>query len=300
MKLAILTTVFMLSILHIYSVKSVRADSSSYTCPLSVSDINGVMQWNDGWPFSAYGRQSHFNDNYQVVDINAYYGSYVKAPVSGTVIDVYDDPPSDVSYGTNVVIRGDDGSISELSHIFDPVGVGSRVSLGQAIGYLITFAQAQTDHKVCNLTLADTTRECYKAHLHFSMYNGRYERNIEPLSMGVTLSFLSSQCNLKRITEDINPEFPQLPTLNCAKITGNPNINRCFMEKPSAIMFKGGWNKLLGSSLINRSPTQLPNNCLIVQKNNYFNSYVWSIIQIPWKFIPEAIYYISCRQQSIW
>ena len=205
-------------------------------CPLDKLDITGVMQWNDGWPFSAYGRQSHSDDNWKVVDINAYYGSPIFAPESGSVIDFYYYSPSDISYGATIAIRGDSGTVYEMAHIIDPTitHIGQRVGMGENIGHLINLAEAMSESRNCDINLPETSRRCYKTHLHFDAFSGTYARNVEPATEGVTLSFLSTYCDLNRPVGNINPEFPKLPTINCAKITGNPNIQRCFMEKTSS------------------------------------------------------------------
>jgi hypothetical protein len=215
-----------------------QAENLSYACPLNISDITGVMQWNDGWPLSVYGRASHggngnFN-SWQVVDVNGYYNSSVYAPVNGLVAAVIDNGSAYIPRDQTLGISGDDGRYYELTHnqeVF--AGVNQRVSVGEKIGRLVSKQEAETYNKQCDLSKEFTApfAECIKVHLHFAVYRGSaYD---QPFSGGgETLQFLQNYCHLIR-PPGSNPEFPDLPTLNCAKIAGNLNINLCFMEKSS-------------------------------------------------------------------
>lgn len=256
MKRFILVSFILLFLLN-FVTKGVFAQNRHYACPLKIDDITGVMQWNDGWPFNVYGRQSHNNDAYEVVDVNGYFGSIIFAPADGEVININSEDTT-LSIGRQVNIRGDDNIIYSIAHIVSPeVTLDQRVIGGvTSLGRLVNKIEAIP----CDLTQNFTSVECIKSHMHFARYEGTFDNP----SMGRTLEFISTYCGLNR-PSDNNPEFPQLPTINCSKITGNPNINRCFSERPSETFhLSKGWNNMK----VNQQKGQVSGRCIAVLKTN--------------------------------
>jgi hypothetical protein len=198
----------------------VRADMDLKTCPLRKEDITGVMQWNDGWPMSYYGRATHgILPIYQPVDINGYFDSRILSPVRGRVYRINREDRF-VPGGVEVVIFGDDGLYYAVAHVTSPrVVEGTLVANGDWVGSVVSEGAAIQ----CDLSQDRTTPDCTKAHVHFDVYSGNYENP----SSSLTLAFISEYCGLNRRLNDAT-EFPLLPSINCAKITGNENIRRCF------------------------------------------------------------------------
>jgi hypothetical protein len=128
-------------------------------------------------------------------------------------------------------IKGNDGRYYKLVHIKEAFinQNTTTVTAGQLLGRLITKQQMISAQRECNLSQTATSEACIKVHLHFEAYNGTgFDKPID--FGGNTPGFLRDHCGITRPTD--KTEFPTLPTLNCAKITGNPNISRCFMQNP--------------------------------------------------------------------
>ncbi len=212
------------------------AHAIDYSCPLHKQDITGVMQWNDGFPFNAYDRHSHCGsgscNSWAPVDVNAYYGSQVKSPVSGQIVSFF--------YGSDgflpgnayrIGIRGDDGLYYKLVHLKEAyiTSETKTVVAGQRLGRLITRQQTASAQRECDRQQTHTSEDCIKVHLHFEVYSGTgFDKPTE--NGGRTPEFLLNHCGIGRPAD--KAEFPNLPTLNCAKVAGNPHINRCFMQNP--------------------------------------------------------------------
>lgn len=206
--------------------------NTNYHCPIALEDITGVMQWTDGFPFNAYGRASHTDPNWGEVDINAYYSSPVFSPVDGKVDLVGKNQWARTSGDSVIGIIGDDGLYYRLVHVYGiKVAEGQRVSAGQEIAQMVSSAEVNSEGLICNLSQDSTAKECIKVHLHFERYVGYREDHSSPS----TTQFVADHCNLVRPADDTNPEFPSLPTINCARIHGNNNIHRCFAEKPVCV-----------------------------------------------------------------
>lgn len=235
MKIVFILIQLLIICLFYPKINIIYSQNIEHTCPIDRSNITGIMQWNDGWPFNVYNRATHAFDgslnSWQVVDINGYYNSDIFAPIAGQIIYVKTTNstfPGDKTIG----IYGDDGLFYELTHMQEIFITNTqRVNVGQKIGRFVSKQEALTYNKICDLNQESTSRDCIKVHLHFAVYQGiTYDHPYN--DGGRTLQFLSNYCSIQR-PRDTNPEFPQLPTINCARITGNPNIRRCFMEKIS-------------------------------------------------------------------
>ncbi len=205
-----------------------------HTCVLSVDNITGVQQWNDGFPFSYYNRQTHCLDGncqqWQVVDVNGFFGSQVYAPVDGQVVYISAHVDSYIPGGQEISILGDDGLYYSIAHVTNiSVGLTARVSAGQRIGQLVTYDKVNKLGRLCDLGVDETTRTCVKPHAHFTVFKGEDFNHPAP-DGGRTLLFLRELCRLTRVVND-KPEFPHLPTVNCAIIQDNPNIKRCFARQ---------------------------------------------------------------------
>lgn len=218
-------------ILHIFfkSLLSARASTPLYTCPLQTSDITGVMQWEDGFPFSSYSRNTHelpgIDPDWQAVDVNGYFGSSVYAATNGIIIGIEPTGDQFIPGGNSVTILGDDGSYYQTAHVTNvSLNLNQRVNAGDPIGQLISYQDAIQ----CDINHEFTSPDCTKVHIHIAVYSGQLEN---PTNSS-TLTFLSQYCGLDKPISR-NAEFPDLPTINCAKITGNSNIGRCFMQKSS-------------------------------------------------------------------
>lgn len=78
-----------------------------------------------------FGQQVSMEGTHNGTDLQAYEGTPVIAPISGTVESVESDPEG---LGLQVVIRGDDGSSHTLAHLLDAsVSVGDQVQQGQVV-----------------------------------------------------------------------------------------------------------------------------------------------------------------------